>query len=59
MWRLYIVMWLEHHGNRLYGFMELLSKKLGKMGNTPKTVTTTRAPAVLIMDASELVPWMP
>ena len=29
MWLLYIVMWLEHHGNRLYGFMELLSKKLG------------------------------
>ena len=27
MWLLYIVMWLEHHGNRLYGFMGLWSKK--------------------------------
>ena len=28
--------------------------------DTPKTVTTTRAPAVLIMDASELsLAWLP
>ena len=23
---IYIVIWLEHHGNRLYGFMRLRSK---------------------------------
>ena len=27
MWLLYIVIWLKHHGDRLYGIMGLLSKK--------------------------------
>ena len=27
---IYIAIWLEHHGNRLYGFMGLRSKKLGR-----------------------------
>ena len=49
MWLLYIVIWLKHHGDRLYGIMGLLSKMLarmgdGWMGDTP--VTTTRAPVV-------------
>ena len=26
---IYIVIWLEHHGNRLYGVLALLSKKVG------------------------------
>ena len=31
---IYIVIWLEHDGNRLYGFMGLLSKKSdGWMGD--------------------------
>ena len=37
-------MWLEHHGNRLYGFMGLLSKKWEWTG--VDNVMTTRAPAV-------------
>ena len=28
----YIVIWFEHHGNRLYGVMRLLSKLLGVDG---------------------------
>ena len=41
---------IEHHGNRLYGFMRLRSKMLSGWWSgvdTPKTVMTTRAPAVL------------
>ena len=45
---IYIARWLEHHGNRIYDFMGLRSKMSGDgwMGDTPLTVTTTRAPAV-------------
>ena len=54
---MYIVSWLGHHGNRLYGFKGLQSKMLEWTGlewmDTPYTVTTTRAPAVLKI-ASEL-----
>ena len=40
MWLLdiYIVIWLEHHGNRLYGFMGLRSKMsdwMDEVGDTP------------------------
>ena len=40
---------IEHHGNRLYGFMGLWSKMCGWMwiGDTLQTVMTTKAPAVL------------
>ena len=53
---MYIVRWLGHNGNSLYGFMGLQSKMLewvsGVDGwmDTPQTVTTTRAPAVLISE---------
>ena len=46
---MYIVRWLGHHGNRLYGFMRLQSKMWSGLDgvDTPWTVLTTRAPAVL------------
>ena len=50
---MYIVIWLGHHGNRLYGYMGLRSKMSDWMDgwvsgvDTPSTVMTTRAPAVL------------
>ena len=52
---IYIVIWFEHHGNRLYGFMGLRSKMLEWMDGKPlsETVTTTRAPVVLKNVGSE------
>ena len=55
---MYIVRGLGHHGNRLYGFMRLWSKMWTGVGDgvewsgvdTPQTVMTTRAPAVLKND---------
>ena len=45
---MYIVRWLGHNGNRLYGFMGLRSKMSDWTGlDTPLTVMTTRALSVL------------
>ena len=35
MWLLYIMIWLEHHGNRLYGVIRLLSKKWDGLDGYP------------------------
>ena len=49
------MIWLEHHGNRLYGVMGLLTKKLDGLDwmDTPETVMTNRAPALLKTN----IPW--
>ena len=55
---IYIVIWLKHHGNRLYGVIGLLSKKSDEWMDwmdTPQTVMTTRVPAVLITGKK---PWI-
>ena len=53
----YIVIWLEHHWNKLYGFMGLRSKMLGEWTgmewiNTPQTVMTSTSPAVLKIEGN-------
>ena len=55
---IYIVIWLKHHGNRLYGVIGLLSKKSDEWMDwmdTPQTVMTTRVPVVLITGKK---PWI-
>ena len=51
LWLLYIVIWSEHHRNRIYGVLGVLKKKSDWIGDlmndTPQIVMTTRAPAVL------------